>query len=779
MGFGFLNAWMLLGLAGVALPVFAHLISKRRFDVVHWGAMRFLELGQRTRRRIRLQDLLLLLLRMSLLALLALALSRPWGTGRLLGALGSEVLHDYVFVLDGSTSMAWQGADSTPSAAGAGPMQTPHQQAVQWVFDALEELSPGDTVSLIDARNHPRRLLFPPTTDHKAVREALTKIAEPAGTSQLPQAIHEGLKILATTTNVSRRLVVLTDRQSLAWQPDDEFAWVQVDELRKQSKTMPVIHPVFFGPQNHARTNFSVGRIELSRAVTVPEFPVQVRAMIRQSGGANPSVQKAVFLVDGQQIPGKFAEVTLLPDGEAIVEFDHVFPAEGNFLVSIALEPDLLPNDNRSQAIVSITSSLPVLLVDGDRQIDSTRSETFYLQSVFASSGINSPWIQAEVIPPHELNEARMAGQQVVFLCNIDKLSQRQWEGLRKFVRDGGGLVIAPGDKVLVNDFNQVDAHEKNPFLPARLQQLVQSQQQATATAGTIDSLSLSAAWLQRFRQENGVDFTQSRNSKWYRLEPIHPPASAATSQPGAAAIENPVKALAEFTGTSRPRKDADVQVLARFANGDPWLLRRDYGYGSILQLAAPLDADWSTLPAKNDFVPFLHELVFSLTSSVSRRNVDVGIPLLLSLKPGESAKDYVINGPGIIEAPAEPEHRGRNAFAQFRQTVIPGLYSFQKKNDRGGIAQRFIVDDDHRESNLSPLTESDWKSLTANGRLSPVETMRQVTAAAASEGPHTELGWLLLLAVLVLLVSEVALTRKMVQGGHSAVDDALTASTP
>jgi len=716
-------------------------------------------------------------LRISLLALLALALARPWGTGRLLGSLGSEVLHDYVFVLDGSTSMAWQGTDPAQPRAGAEPIQTPHQQAVQWVFEALEELSPGDTVSLIDARNHPRRLLFPPTTDRKIVREALTKIAEPAGTSQLPEAINEGLKILATTTNVSRRLVVLTDRQSLAWQPDNEFAWVQVDELRKQPQVTPVIHPVFFGPQNHARTNFSVGPLELSRAITVPEFPIKVRAMIRQSGGTSSSVQKAMFQVDGQQIPGKVAEVTLLPDGEAIVEFDHVFPAEGNFLVSIVLEPDLLPNDNRSQAIVSITSSLPVLLVDGDRQIDSTRSETFYLQSVFASSGIKSPWIQAEVIPPHELNEARMLRQQVVFLCNIDKLSQRQWEGLRKFVRDGGGLVIAPGDKVLINEFNQVDEHEKKPFLPAKMQQLVQSQQEAAATAGTIDSLSLSVPWLQRFRQENGIDFTQSRNSKWYRLEPVHPPAPAMTSKSGSADTENSIKAFPESAETPDLQKQADVQILARFANGDPWMLRRDYGSGSVLQLATPLDADWSTLPAKNDFVPFLHELVFSLTSSVSRRNVSVGAPLLLPLKSGESAKDYVINGPGMIEAPAESGHQGRNTFAQFRQTAIPGLYHFQKKNNPGGIAQRFIVDDDHHESNLSPLSESDWKALTANGRLSPVKTMREVTAAAASEGPHTELGWLLLLGMLVMLVSEVALTRKMVQGGHSAVDETLATS--
>ncbi|MGE4001441.1 MAG: BatA domain-containing protein, partial [Planctomycetaceae bacterium] len=67
MSFGFLNAVMLLGLAGAALPVLVHLLSRRNYDVVAWGAMQFLELGRRTRRRIRLEELLLLLLRIGLM----------------------------------------------------------------------------------------------------------------------------------------------------------------------------------------------------------------------------------------------------------------------------------------------------------------------------------------------------------------------------------------------------------------------------------------------------------------------------------------------------------------------------------------------------------------------------------------------------------------------------------------------------------------------------------------------------------------------------------------
>ena len=80
MSWGFLNAAMLVGLVGAALPVVIHLLNRRRGDVIDWGAMQFLEPGRRSRRRIRLAEILLMAARMALLALVVLALARPFWT---------------------------------------------------------------------------------------------------------------------------------------------------------------------------------------------------------------------------------------------------------------------------------------------------------------------------------------------------------------------------------------------------------------------------------------------------------------------------------------------------------------------------------------------------------------------------------------------------------------------------------------------------------------------------------------------------------------------------
>src|SRR5262249_23447863 len=74
----FLNVMMLAGLAGVAIPPIIHLLNRRRYDVVDWGAMQFLQLSEVTRRRLLLEELLLMLLRMGLIAVLLAALAGPY-----------------------------------------------------------------------------------------------------------------------------------------------------------------------------------------------------------------------------------------------------------------------------------------------------------------------------------------------------------------------------------------------------------------------------------------------------------------------------------------------------------------------------------------------------------------------------------------------------------------------------------------------------------------------------------------------------------------------------
>ena len=87
----FLNQALLWGMAAVAVPIIIHLLNRRRFRRVPWAAMRFLKISvEQNQRRMKLEDLLLLLIRCAMVLLLALMVVRPVVEG-LQGVPGSKV----------------------------------------------------------------------------------------------------------------------------------------------------------------------------------------------------------------------------------------------------------------------------------------------------------------------------------------------------------------------------------------------------------------------------------------------------------------------------------------------------------------------------------------------------------------------------------------------------------------------------------------------------------------------------------------------------------------
>src|SRR5882724_12500619 len=74
----FLAPFLLWGALAAGIPVAIHLFFRSRYRTVPWAAMKFLLTSvEQTSRRLRFQELLLLMLRVLLLVILALALARP------------------------------------------------------------------------------------------------------------------------------------------------------------------------------------------------------------------------------------------------------------------------------------------------------------------------------------------------------------------------------------------------------------------------------------------------------------------------------------------------------------------------------------------------------------------------------------------------------------------------------------------------------------------------------------------------------------------------------
>src|SRR5690348_6916793 len=105
---------MLAALAGVSIPIIIHLLHRQRTQPIQWGAMQFLlESPLQQKKRKIVEHWLLMLLRMLVIALIVLVLSRPlWVSGRY-NPLASSLATDVAVVLDHSLSTGRRAGERT------------------------------------------------------------------------------------------------------------------------------------------------------------------------------------------------------------------------------------------------------------------------------------------------------------------------------------------------------------------------------------------------------------------------------------------------------------------------------------------------------------------------------------------------------------------------------------------------------------------------------------------------------------------------------------------
>ena len=98
-----LNPLLAIGAIAFLVPLLIHIFNRSRFRTVEWGAMHLLEsVISQNRKRLQIDQLILLLIRCLIPAVLAICLARPVLTGG--GLLGNAPVA-LVVLLDNSYSM--------------------------------------------------------------------------------------------------------------------------------------------------------------------------------------------------------------------------------------------------------------------------------------------------------------------------------------------------------------------------------------------------------------------------------------------------------------------------------------------------------------------------------------------------------------------------------------------------------------------------------------------------------------------------------------------------
>ena len=651
----FLAPWFLAGLIAVAVPLIIHLRRSRRATRIVFSTTRFFDdRFIRSARRARLQDRLLMLLRMLLLALLALALARPAlrlpGISRLFGLGGGKRV--VALVVDDSASMGATGP--------GGALLDRARDAALAVLDDCSALN-GDeaTVILAGRRDTGPVVLFEkPTVDLAAVRDALEAIEVTDLATDLGGGVRKALEVIgaaegsASRGGLTREVYVFSDMQATGLE----------DGLLAPG---PLAGLMFVAPgagADAAADNLCVEAVQYGAARPLLGVPFAFRALVTNHGDEPRNA--VVRLQVGEETVAR-KRVTLPPGRGQVVRFTHRFTRAGwsGGFVAVDVEsgaaPDALESDNRRHFALQVRDHLRILAVNGAASEVAVNDELFFFRAALQAASAERA-NDASAAPVHieetdvpGITPDRVRDTPLVLLANVGHLPAPALETLEAYVDRGGSLLVTLGDRVEPAAYDDwTGAHRLHGgLLPGRL-------------TGTVEPSDPHAA--------GGSNFI--------------------------AAVDNTHPAMAGFgdgqlgsLNTVRLYRYAVVEsdeaaVILRDAAGRPLLLEKRFGRGRVMLFAGTIDRDGTNFPLQPAFVPWVYRLTAYLSQGGLDRAGFVPTGRLVRLPaPATRVEPMQIGlpGGGTGYPVPDPDAPAGSPGSAFGETVRAGVYAVRTAGER------------------------------------------------------------------------------------------------
>ena len=729
---GFVNPALLAGLAAASLPLLIHLLNRQRHKPVRWAAMRFvIAAHKKTRRRVELENLLLLLLRMGAVALLALALARPF-TGRNSPLAGlTDTRRDVVVVLDASAS-------------------TGQREGVETVFERERERARalahelngahGDRLRLILAGASPRLLSWRTPEEALSLLETVdTPSGEPL---DLAGALAEVLRLAKETqsggsTNLEVHL--LTDMQRRAFLPYENAG---ADEKATRSRALDevldglaqlsvkvVVEDLCGGER--VPPNLSLQAVRALGEIYAPGLPNDIAVSVANHGArARPGVRVALT-VDGERRPSQTLDLEPRAEGEAV--FSVTFADSGEHLLVASIEGDRLAADNERAQVFEVPASLRVLLVDGQPSSVIDEDEVGLLRAVLDPPGDDAraggsgpaPFLPS-VLHAEELGAAdlTLANYDAIWLANLERVTQTVAERLQNFVAAGGLLVVSCGDAMDVPAWNQrLYKPDGDCLLPAELGRKLE------------------------------VPVRSEAHWRVANFDAEHPALSFFADERFKLLLtEAPVYAVLGTQLLPQGRALATLDDPSKSA----LLVERPYVRGRVILWTTSVDNAWTHIPdSPGTLVPLVHELLrYGARSQAPRRNLTPGEPLEAEVTGSIPHGLTLVTPDGTrraLEGDVLPVVGGRWKLPGIpgKDTERVGAYRIERE---GGSPIPFAVQLDAREGDLERLPPEEVKLLHN------VFALPSAAAGPSDDKQHADRGELwrgIALACLVFLCLE------------------------
>ena len=400
-------------LGAISIPIIIHLLSRLRIKKVEFSTVRFIkQLETSSIRKIKIQQILLLLLRMLAIASLVMMMAQPVTQGFMPGWLAAEQDARLIMVIDNSASMNVQDGD-----------------------ESFLDLSKNTALSLLPlfkeetritlAQTCPPKTIFNGLSNDPALRTAIQSIQSTKSHDDLWSNLNNFLQD-NTIVEPIKECVVFSDYMH---QPDSTFmAGISNFESWK----------FYFIQPGMVYDNLSIRSVSsLNRIKTMSQL-VKLNTRIENSGELpKPNVPLELLFNDHRV-------------GQVVSEFDpgkekeflfQAYPANmGIVQCKFSLPKDDYELDN------TWFLSMPIMEQIRCGIIGANNEDVAMLEMVLRAIDPQNQFLSIESrVQPH-LNRLFLDGVDVALIHNPKKITEDGAKDLEKFLQSGGGVIWFHGE---------------------------------------------------------------------------------------------------------------------------------------------------------------------------------------------------------------------------------------------------------------------------------------------------------------------------------------------
>lgn len=571
----FLNLFMLFGVAAASIPLIIHLLNRSKFEVVDWGAMHLLEtVIEENNRRIRIFELLLLLIRCMIPIILALCLARPLVNSLALGGLESNI--ETLILLDDSLSMARQD----------GKTKSRFQQAKDLIDDLQQNLGDRSLVTIM-----PSGIVSPP-------------LEQPlAGEFSIQRSLEQAVNFAAKNRDKAYEILVLSDFQAFNLDGLDDEKMAELNQRRTVLPKPPAISLLPMAESSEQlQDNLRIASIEIDSAHVMSNQSFVVRAEIVNEG-INEISNVDVFLVqDGTQVAQRSIE--LLGNGSKQIEFEHTLSdanlglggkqRSSTHLLTVLLErSDDSLADNQQHTVMNLSDPIRVAVVsqpgrsesiDNERDNEANAGEFLSVAlSPFAFAGSETTLkdsIETVRIAGSKFKREDLADLNVLVLVDPGQLSDEIVREITQFVADGGGLVIFAGPRMQqdLNWVNQNLGSSGAQWFDFNLQKREENDDSnpAIRQIARLQNNRLEHPTMMFFNDEDNGSISEAEFTDWLIVNQL----------------------------------SQNSKSIVDFITGTPMAIETNLDSGTILFCATSADTTWNNLPLRPIYLPIMQRWV-------------------------------------------------------------------------------------------------------------------------------------------------------------------------